>query len=210
MPSLRGVFQPLIGQLVWHVRRGHGTFLTMEFGEPHLEVVEPTEANPSASDDVRRRLARRRVYPCGDWHFWIQHCRWIVATRNFKAESETFNEEVLTSTLQELDGQKLVSAGAGQLPHSCVFKFDLGGQIDVRPADDVELDDDQWSLHKWQDRIVSFNCDGELIIEEGASFSPRSGYGRPQHCLNFLPDPQGQGSLRRGFFTGCRAVSPST
>ncbi|PJI44395.1 MAG: hypothetical protein CTR53_01420 [Ferrovibrio sp.] len=37
--TLESVFRPLIGQLVWSVRKGHGTFLTMEFGAPHLDVV---------------------------------------------------------------------------------------------------------------------------------------------------------------------------
>jgi hypothetical protein len=159
-------FQPLIGQLVWSVRKGHDTFLTMEFGEPHLDVVEPTETHADVPEETRRRLARRHVHLCGDWHFWLQHCHWLVTTHYCKAGSEDFSGEMLMAALQELDGQRLVSVEHGEIPSSTILKFDMGGQIVIWPVGYAEPDDDQWSLHEFQGGIVSFNCEGELITEE--------------------------------------------
>jgi hypothetical protein len=34
------VFKGILGKPCWDVKPGHGSFLTMEFGKPHLEVRE--------------------------------------------------------------------------------------------------------------------------------------------------------------------------
>src|SRR5665213_1331063 len=59
-------FLPIVGQVAWSVRRGYGTFLTMEFGSPHLIIREPIVASSDASDRVKRNLAKRRVSIVGD------------------------------------------------------------------------------------------------------------------------------------------------
>src|SRR5215213_6024148 len=75
---LRRAFAPLIGLAAWSVRIGHGSFLTLEFGTPHLSVREPIVAKPGASEKVRKALARRRVRPVGEWHLWIYCWHWRV------------------------------------------------------------------------------------------------------------------------------------
>ena len=41
MKQIKEFFTRFIGQPVWQVRGGHGSFLTMEFGAPHLLVSSP-------------------------------------------------------------------------------------------------------------------------------------------------------------------------
>jgi hypothetical protein len=137
----------------------------MEFGEPHLDVVEPTETHANTPEETKRRLAQRHVHLCGDWHFWLQHCHWLVTTRHCKVTSDDLSEGALIPALQALDGQKLVLAEQGKSPHSTILKFDMGGEISIRPSEYAEPDDDQWSLHQWKGQIVSFTCEGELITE---------------------------------------------
>jgi hypothetical protein len=62
MEQVRNLWKPLIGQLVWSVRRGVGSFLTMEFGAPHLSIREPITPKAARSAKVRRALSRRRVF----------------------------------------------------------------------------------------------------------------------------------------------------
>jgi hypothetical protein len=50
-------FLPLIGRFAWSVRNSFGTYLTMEFGSPHLHVRDPIVASPDAP------LGSRKV-----WH----------------------------------------------------------------------------------------------------------------------------------------------
>jgi hypothetical protein len=68
---LRRAFAPVTGLPAWNVRKGHGSFLTLEFGKPHLVVRQPIVAAPEASDEVRTALRHRSVYPHGEWHLWI-------------------------------------------------------------------------------------------------------------------------------------------
>lgn len=57
------VFQPVYEQPCWNVQPGIGSFLTLEFGQPHLIIHEPREPQ---SSQARETTARRLVYPRGD------------------------------------------------------------------------------------------------------------------------------------------------
>lgn len=56
-------FRPLYGLPCWNVRPGQGSFLTLEFGTPHLEIIEPREARHTTSPRIRR--GRSRAIWCG-------------------------------------------------------------------------------------------------------------------------------------------------
>jgi hypothetical protein len=66
------------GTPCWNVKPGFGSFVTLEFGRPHLVVNEPRSATAlaGASRRVRRRLTRRRVCVRGRWRPWIYCCDW--------------------------------------------------------------------------------------------------------------------------------------
>src|SRR5450631_3504297 len=59
------VFCPLTGLPARLVRRGHGSFLTLEFGAPHLRIREPEVASPDMDEQVAALLRRRKVTPPG-------------------------------------------------------------------------------------------------------------------------------------------------
>jgi len=149
MPS---PFIALIGQLVWQVRRGVGTFLTMEFGQPHLSVREPIEPRHSTAPRVRRDLRRRRVSLAGDWHLWIQHADWKIDAANASLRSDDEPDAGRDEVLRDLDGQKLLSAEVDPAG-KWTLRFDLGATVEIWPA---RYDADElWSLHPWQgDAIV--------------------------------------------------------
>lgn len=161
--SAEDAFLPIIGQLVWSVRRSHGTFLTMEFGSPHLSVREPIAVPSDASSGVRRNLAKRRVSIVGDWHFWIKYAQWEIRTASFSMRSEDAEVALIEEALDELDGQILLSATAGTVLNSCVLRFDLGASIHVWPS--PEINDDQWSVYEINGRIISCDTDGNMIVE---------------------------------------------
>jgi hypothetical protein len=68
-PIFQKVFREIYGKSCWNVKPGYGSFFTLEFGKPHLEVCEPTVANKAVPRKVRRLLARRNVFVHGEWHF---------------------------------------------------------------------------------------------------------------------------------------------
>src|ERR1700676_478999 len=71
-------FAPLIGLPAWFIQRGHGSFLTLEFGAPHLEIREPKVVRPDMDERVAALLRRRQVSLGGEWHLWIYCCHWRV------------------------------------------------------------------------------------------------------------------------------------
>jgi hypothetical protein len=172
MQKIEDVFSPLLGQLVWSVRKGYASFLTMEFGEPHRYVREPVIASPGSSPKIKQILAKRRVAIVGQWHLWIQYSEWEIATQNYFAKSRDLESATIVACLDELDGQILLSAASGAAPNSTVLKFDLGGEMYIRPWSEAAIDDAQWSLYSQEGNVVSCKTDGSLVIEKG---NPRVG-----------------------------------
>ncbi len=164
MDEVKELFTSVIGQLVWQVRRGHGSFLTMEFGTPHLTVREPIAASFDRSDRIKRNLSRRHVVVTGDWHFWIQYGEWRISTSYGVLSSGDPSGSDPDECLPGLDGQKLCLVEPGSRPGSRAFSFDLGGVLEIWPS--KEVPDDQWSLHSWDGEIVTCRHDGTLVSEK--------------------------------------------
>jgi hypothetical protein len=163
---IKTLFKPLIGEIAWLVRRGHGSFLTLEFGAPHLVVREPIVARRSASARVKRLLARRGVHVTGDWHLWVQYGEWTLTTAGGTLASHHRAGTYRDQCLDDLDGQRLISVTSGRARYSCTFRFDLGGALEVRPS--REIPDEQWALYAWTGKITAYGSDGTLVTEMAA------------------------------------------
>lgn len=161
MEEINNLFAPMVGQLVWQVRRGIGSFLTLDPGMPHLSIREPIEPRASRSPKVRRNLMRRGVYVTGDWHLWVQYGDWVLSTFAGALTSEDPAGSPSDECLRDLDGQRFLSVESGSTRGSCVFRFDLGGVLEIRPS--TEIPDDQWSLYIWDGDIVSCSSAGNLV-----------------------------------------------
>jgi hypothetical protein len=74
VPIIEDVFIPIYGKPCWQFQQGYGSFLTLEFGEPHLHIREPWQAGAQASDKLQKHAARRLVSVHGDWHLWVYLC----------------------------------------------------------------------------------------------------------------------------------------
>jgi hypothetical protein len=155
---------PFIGQLVWQVRRTHGSFLTLEFGVPHLAVREPIVPRPSTSGKIKRHLQRRHITVTGDWHFWVQYGDWKISTAGGVLTSDHPWGSEFDECLRDLDGQRLVCVGQGAMAGSCAFNFDLGAILQIWPSSEVP--EDQWSLYSWNGDIVTCGHDGALAFEK--------------------------------------------
>lgn len=164
MEQIKHLFAPLVGQLVWQVRRGVGTFLTLEFGMPHLSIREPIVPSSDSPPRVRRNLMRRGVFVTGDWHLWVQYSDWMLSTSTGVLNSENHPGSPLDECLRDLDGQRFLSVDGGNMEGSCAFRFDLGGLLEIWPS--AEIPDDQWGLFIWNGDIVSYSNDGKLIFDK--------------------------------------------
>jgi hypothetical protein len=167
METVKSLFGPLIGLLVWSVRRGHGSFLTMELGMPHLSIREPIAPRHARSPRLRRDLERRQIHIVGDWHLWVRYGHWRLSTANGVLVSADPAGSPAGECLGDLDGQKLLSVEPGRVACSCVFAFDLGGLLEIWPSSPTP--DDQWSLHGRDGSIAAYQNDGVLVIDKATA-----------------------------------------
>lgn len=145
----------LYGKPCWGVRPGFGSFLTLEFGCPHLEVREPIIADTHVSAKVGKSLTRRGVYVHGDWHLWIYCCDWAV----FSGRSligDCSSKRRIRLAAEFLNGQKLTHFSISATKVRCVFRFDLGGILKTMPYDS---ESEQWLLYDPSRKVLSVRAD---------------------------------------------------
>jgi hypothetical protein len=64
---LADAFDPVRGLPSWDVRRGHGSFLTLEFGPPRLEIDDVRNVHAHIGADWIK-VPRRMAQVHGEWH----------------------------------------------------------------------------------------------------------------------------------------------
>ncbi len=148
--SLRKIY----GQPCWNVRNGHGSFLTLDFGEPRLETREPY-VSTSESRRVRELMARRSVSVVGEWHLWIYCCDWqIIVDGKPKVDSSTGPK--MERAPRILDGQILERVETKDKGKSWSFVFDLGATLETTPYDRKS---EQWTLYEPGNKVLSVRAD---------------------------------------------------
>lgn len=161
---IQSAFAPLIGLPAWGAMKGHGSFVTLEFGDPHLSVSGPCVASPGASPKAQRVLAGRVVRPHGAWHLWIYCCHWRLIVKGEQTAWSEDPDAVLIKAVQEIDGQKLVSVEVNRSEGTSCFQFDLGARLETWPYGDGD-NGEQWTLYAPDKQVLSYYADGHHAWE---------------------------------------------
>jgi hypothetical protein len=154
-PIFQKVFHEIYGKPCWNVKPGYGSFFTLEFGKPHLEVSEPTVANKEASQKVRRLLVRRNVFVHGEWYLRIDSCAWEVLSNGRHVGNGT-TKLSMRRAADLLNGQKLIQFSFFSKEVQCVFEFDLGATLRTVPYDRKSV---QWVLHTPDQKTLTLRAD---------------------------------------------------
>jgi hypothetical protein len=158
-------FSPLIGKPAWQVKRGYGSFLTLEFGEPHLTIREPM---PDASSPV---LHRRNVYIRGDWHLWIYCCNWRIRSAGKTIARSSGSKKRMDAAAREVDSQRLFSIEVDPGKGTSSFVFDEGAVIETWPwkevADKATKQYEQWYLYMKSGDCLAYREDGRHSLGPG-------------------------------------------
>jgi hypothetical protein len=149
-------FRRIYGKPCWGVTGGYGSFLTFEFGKPHIAVRGPIVAPKNASNKIRKIYARRHVCPRGQWHLWIYCCDWEVRSRG-RSVGDGSTDTKTERAANFLNGQKLVRFSIAPQKLQCVFEFDLGGTLKTRPYD---KESEQWLLYEPSNMVLVLRADG--------------------------------------------------
>jgi len=164
---INDVFQPILGKPCWQVEQGYASFLTFEFGEPHLQIQEPRQASKQATEKLRKRWARRHIFVHGDWHLWIYICDWRIFLHEEEIANNTATRKTIRKALLELDGQVLTSVTIKK-SYISVFEFDLGCKLEVIPNhDDYKKTDELWLLYEPSGYVFTLRADGKYRHRPG-------------------------------------------
>lgn len=154
-PIFERTFSRIYGRPCWNVKPGYGSFLTLEFGKPHLDIREPMVATKGSSPKVRALLARRNVFVHGEWHLRIANCSWEVLS-NGKHVGNGSTKRRMRRAAAVLDGQKLTRFSFNSKGRQCVFEFDLGAVLRTIPYD---RKGEQWVLFTPERKVLTLRSD---------------------------------------------------
>lgn len=154
-PIFQRVFGGIYGKPCWNVKPGWGSFLTVEFGRPHLEVRDPIVASKGASPKLRKLYARRDVFVHGEWHIRIADCAWEVLS-NGRHVGNGSTKQSMRRAARLLDGQRLIQFSFIPKNVQSVFDFDLGGTLRTRSYD---RRGEQWILFTPDGKALTLRAD---------------------------------------------------
>lgn len=176
-PEIAAAFAPVLGCPAWQVKKGHGSFLTLEFGAPRLEVGPVRKSRKPGCP------GHRDVAVTGDWHLWIYCCGWnIVQDSERMAHSESADAAIAKAT-GWLDGQLLERLWMEPGTTVTRFEFDLGGVLETFPVGD-DPSDEQWFLYEPSGDVLGVRADGRFSYGPGDT---------PPDEVRWLPLCFGQG-----------------
>ena len=157
---IRNLFTELYGIPSWNVKKGHGSFLTFEFGDPSIDIGKIYEA----SQPFGFKYQCRPAYVHGAWHLWIYMCEWNILWKDQEICESESDDLTIHRACGFLNGQALesVTVKADGATH---FNFDLDGHLKTVPYSDSEPEN-TWILFCPDKRIFSLRSDRYYSIEQ--------------------------------------------
>jgi hypothetical protein len=150
----------LYGKPCWNVKLKHANSITLEFGNPYLEIRKPGTPK-SKSSKVNEWIARRKVWIWGEWHLWIDACDWKIIENGKAICKNTSSIKRIYMGLEKLEGQFLINVEVDQENGNTKFYFDLGAIIETKKWDNGG---EQWHLYQPDKSVLSIKSDGTYFI----------------------------------------------
>jgi hypothetical protein len=143
---------PIVGLPAWEVKRGYGSFLTFDFGEPRLKLHEW---------QAKEGGLRRSAYVTGAWRLWIYCCNWKALDGNKQLASSEDTDDIISKAADSMNGQKLLRVSVDPGSGRSTIAFDLGGSLETWPYDDGE-NDKQWMILT-ETEVFAYRADGQYM-----------------------------------------------
>jgi hypothetical protein len=143
---IQSAFASVVGLPAWSVRRGYGSFVTLEFGE--------TRATPHGHP------------PRGDGHLWIYCCRWRLLIGGTQIACDESSDAEIDAAVARLEGQPL--AGVSNDNGATQFRFSVA-VLETWPYDDTEDwprdGTDTWMFFAPSGNVLTYRADGAHSLE---------------------------------------------
>lgn len=147
----------------WNVRKGHDSFLTLEFGEPLLTINEYQRTHGKPLPGEHPRIARRDTIVRGEYHLYIYCCHWSINLPDGTTVHSKSPREDIEKTLEQLSGQILKKATVAPRNGSSLFEFDLGGKLQTLPYEESTREGephDSWMFFETEN-VLTYRADGK-------------------------------------------------
>jgi hypothetical protein len=112
----------LAGLPSWLVEKGHGSFITLEFGQPELIIREPRMMHTmieGAPSEAMRRLTSVR----GQWHLMIDYCQWSLTLDGIPLADDESDDQRMHRALRVLNGQAITGISIDPVDATTRFSF---------------------------------------------------------------------------------------
>lgn len=143
----------LAGKLSWGGSNGHGSWLSLNFGEPSLRVRKP-----------RRGSQQRRVDLRGEYWLWVELGKWkLVAEPGHVICTSDSSKAELSKAAAALDGLFLHAIEHSSAQVKTRFHFESGMVLLVSRHDDSEPEEELWYLYS-PEMVLMCMPDGTLNV----------------------------------------------
>jgi hypothetical protein len=167
MHPIADLIRPAAGEPCWLVQCGYGSFVTMEFGDPQVEIGRP-KLMPVDIDGAPERTLKRSAFVHGDSHLWIYCCRWSITLEGRQLAHNESDDITMNRALAVLNGQILTAVEIG--PDSrTAFSFDLGCMLLTYPAPAGTYDNEpveQWLWYSGAGQVATVRGDGTYSLTQ--------------------------------------------
>jgi hypothetical protein len=160
-------FGKLLGVPAWSVKQGYGSFLTLEFGQPCLEIGEVRSHKARPEFPATRS---RPVHVHGEWHLWIYCCSWTIQQEEKAIADSESSRELIQVACNILDGQSLRSVEIVPSTGKTEFTFDLGAVLETGGVGH-ERTDTSWMLFRPDRFTFSYRSDGYYSLAPSSTGS---------------------------------------
>jgi len=143
------------GSPCWGVTAEFGTYLTLKFGPPSLEI---REARPDAK---HKTFHRRRVFLNGQHKLWIDMSDWEILEGKRQRYHSGQGRAQLRLAANLIDGQILVGFSLALRPLRSTFTFDEGSRLITTRYRKAKPDWELWHLYSPRS-YVGLRSDGNL------------------------------------------------
>ncbi len=162
MQLIEKIVSPIYELPCWHVRQGRGSFVTFEFGQPHLEIREATDIKTEYRR-VQESLPRRQVTVRGEWHLWIYCCHWEIYHDTRPVARDESSRSKIERVLRRLDGQKIIRIQINPYSADTIFDFEYGERLITRSYEQSEQSPyEQWYLFEPTGKVLAVRDDGRF------------------------------------------------
>ena len=152
----------MLGMPCWQTRRIHGSIISMEFGEPRLEITEP-RVRPLHIAGAPDRAPRRAAYVYGDWTLTLTDCEWSILLEGALLAHSESSDTTINRALHVLNGQAFESIQVDPDTAATTFTFDLGCALKTRPVPVEPTADppiEKWTLLAPNNVFIEVRADG--------------------------------------------------